>query len=96
MNREQEYREMANRGKYKGLYRHLCALDAQEWRATFGEIEEVLGFALPKSARLWRPWWFNQRGGGGLSQTLSWGAAGWETAEVDIDAETLLLQRKRP
>ena len=94
MEREQLYRKMAARGKYQRLYTHLGGLATQEWRTTFGEIESVIGFPLPPSARLHRPWWSNQSGGNGHSQALAWGAAGWETAEVDMDAETLLLRRK--
>lgn len=94
MQREQQYRQMAARGKYQGLYTHLSGLATPEWRTTFSEIESVIGFALPASARLHRPWWSNQAGGNGHSQALAWGAAGWETAEVDMVAETLLLRRK--
>ena len=92
--REQQYRQIAARSKYQRLYTHLCGLAAQEWRTSFSEIESLLGFALPASARLHRPWWSNQPAGNGHSQALSWSAAGWETAEVDMEAETLLLQRK--
>ncbi len=94
IDRSRKYREMANRGKYQRLYTHLCSLTIQEWRATFREIESVIGFELPMSARLHRPWWSNQTGGNGHSQALAWTAAGWETAEVDMDSETLLLRRK--
>ena len=94
MDKEQQYRQMAARGKYQRLYTHLCRLSAQEWRTTFSGLESIIGFALPASARLHRPWWSNQAGGNGHSQALAWGAAGWETAEVDMDAETLLLRRK--
>ena len=94
IDRSRKYREMANRGKYQRLYTHLCSLTIQEWRATFGEIESVIGFELPMSARLHRPWWSNQTGGNGHSQALAWTAAGWETTEVDMDSETLLLRRK--
>ena len=96
IDREQKYREMVVRGKYQRLYAHLCRLRAQEWRASFGEIESIIGFELPTSARLHRPWWGNQGSGNGHSQSLAWSVAGWETAEVDMDAETLLLRRKRP
>ena len=94
MDRDRTYRQMANRGKYQRLYTHLCALTADEWKTTFGEIESVIGFELPASARLHRPWWSNQTGGNGHSQALAWSAAGWETAEVYMDAETLLMRRK--
>lgn len=92
--REQMHRQMAARGKYRQLYTHLCGLTVQEWRATFSEIESVIGFELPASARLHRPWWSNQNGSNGHSQALAWGAAGWETAKVDMNAETLVLRRK--
>ena len=94
--REQKYRELAGRGKYQRLYAHLCGLRGHEWRTTFGEIESILGFELPESAHLHRAWWANQRGNG-HSQSLAWSVAGWETAEVDMEDETLLLRRrKRP
>ena len=96
IDRDREFRKMAIRGKYQRLYTHLCGLAIEEWRTSFGEIEAVIGFELPASARLHRPWWSNQSGGNGHSQALAWSAAGWETADVDMDAETLLLRRKRP
>ena len=92
LDRDQKYREMAIRGKYHQLYTHLCGRPAQEWRTTFSEIESIIGFELPDSARLHRPWWSNQGRGNGHSQALAWGVAGWETAEVDMDAETLALR----
>ncbi len=96
MERELQYRQMAARGKYQRLYTHLCRLGTREWRTTFSEIESIIGFGLPASARLHRPWWGNQSGGNGHSQAVAWGAAGWETAEVDMEAETLLLLLRRP
>lgn len=93
--RDIEYRQMAVRGKYQRLYEYLCSLPAQEWRTSFGEIESIIGFELPSSARRYRPWWANQGRSSGHSQALAWNAAGWETAQVDMDAETLLLRRKR-
>ena len=95
MDRDRKYREMAARGKYQRLYTHLCGMTTQEWRPSFDEIESIIGFELPASARLHRPWWSNQTGGNGHSQALAWSAAGWETADVDMDAETLLLRRTR-
>ena len=92
--RDQRFGEMASRGKYRRLYAHLCSLAANEWRASFREIETVLAFALPASARLHRSWWANQSANGGHSQALAWGATGWETAEVDLDAEVLVLRRQ--
>ena len=96
IDREQKYREMAMRGKYRRLYAHLCSLRSREWSASFTEVEAVLGFQLPVSARMHRPWWANQSRGNGHSHALAWTTAGWETAHVDMEAETLLFRRKHP
>ena len=85
---------MAMRGKYRRLYAHLCGLGSREWNASFTEVEAVLGFQLPVSARMHRPWWANQSRGNGHSHALAWTTAGWETAQVDMEAETLLFRRK--
>lgn len=94
LDREKKYQEIVTRGKYRALYTYLCSLTGSEWRTTFNEIETIVGSPLPASARLHRPWWSNQKGGNGHSQSLAWTVAGWETAEVNLEAETLLLKRK--
>ena len=86
-------REAAARGKYAPLYRHLSAMARPDWRASFAEVEAVLGFPLPDSARLHRPWWANSAKGNGHSHALAWQAAGWKTEHVDLDAETLTFAR---
>ena len=93
-NRDQLMRDAAARGKYSALYRHLLSTcPAPEWRTTFGEVESILGFRLPDSARLHRPWWSNSKKGSGHSHALAWQAAGWRTREVNIEAETLVFAR---
>ena len=94
IDREQRYRGMAMRGKYRRLYAHLRGLGSREWNASFTEVEAVLGFQLPVSARMHRPWWANQSRGNGHSHALAWTTAGWETAQVDMEAETLLFRRR--
>lgn len=94
MTRKQIFQEVAARGKYAPLHRYLLALHtAPEWHASFGEIEAILGFRLPDSARLHRPWWSNRKSGGGHSQALAWQAAGWRTRAVDLEAERLTFER---
>ncbi len=85
--------EAASRGKYAPLYRHLSARTGSRWRASFAEIERILDFVLPDSARLYRPWWSNPKRDGGHSHALAWQAAGWKTSAVDLDAETLTFER---
>ncbi len=90
---EQRSRELAVRGRYQRLYAHLCNLSIPEWQTTFIAIEAIVGFELPMSARKHRSWWSNHNGRG-HSQALAWQAAGWETVNVDVQAETLTLRRK--
>ena len=90
--RKQFTMRVAARGKYAPLFRHLCALEAHRWRTTFADIESILGFALPNSARIHRQWWANQTSGG-HSHALAWQAAGWRTSAVDLQAEALVFER---
>ena len=91
--RERLVQEAASRGKYAPLYRRLLATAGPDWRVSFSELEAILGFDLPDSARLYRPWWSNQKHGAGHSHALAWGAAGWKTRAVDLEAETLVFER---
>jgi hypothetical protein len=84
----------AQRGKYAPLYRHLAELRGREWQATFHDVEEILGFRLPDSARIHRPWWANQGERGGHSHALAWEMAGWRTAQVDMADERLVFVRE--
>lgn len=77
--------------KYLKLHTHLCGLDAREWMATFADIEAIIGAKLPPSARYYQAWWANDSS---HSQGAAWAAAGWKTAEVDMDAETAVFRRK--
>ena len=61
--RGQLVRDAAARGKYAPLYRHLLSAHPDlEWRTTFGKVESILGFRLPDSARLHRPWFERPQG----------------------------------
>ncbi len=83
----------AVRGKYAPLYHYLGAFSGNKCWATFGEIETLLGFELPDSARVHRPWWANSASKGGHSQSLAWEMAGWKTEAVDLDNESLRFRR---
>ncbi len=85
--------EAASRSKYAPLYRHLLAMTGARWRVSFAEIERILDFVLPVSARLYRPWWSNPKRNVGHSHALAWQAAGWKTRDVDLDSETLTFER---
>jgi hypothetical protein len=83
--------EQAASGKYKRLFMTLLVRVSDEWQTTIGEVEMLLKVNLPESARLYSAWWDNDDS---HSHTLAWMAAGWETTDVDIDAETLVFTRK--
>ena len=80
-------------GKYEPLTAHLESRRSDEWSPGFAEIEDVLGFALPPSARKYREWWGNQAGPG-HSQASGWQDAGWRVWKVDLDAERVVFQRR--
>lgn len=96
--RVQLIRSAAARGKYAALFHHLEAMPLPEnrWDVSFADLETILGFPLPDSARLHRPWWANQKQGNGHSHALAWQAAGWETSSVNITGETLVFKRTIP
>lgn len=80
-------------GKYDPLARQLGQTSSEEWTASFAEIERILGFSLPPSARRHRPWWSNSSNNA-HSQAQSWIGAGWETQEVDLEHERVRFVRR--
>jgi hypothetical protein len=69
--------------KYEPLKRHLESASRQgALRLDFAKIEDVLGFALPRSAYAHQAWWSNTRAG--HSHAAAWLDAGWKTAELDL------------
>lgn len=83
----------AQRGKYAPLYEHLKDLKIEEWPTSFAELERILGFNLPDSAYIYRPWWANQGVRGAHSQAVAWEMAGWRTSRVNMEAGTLVFVR---
>ena len=79
-------------GKYEPLAAHLQGRAQEEWAASFEQIEDVLGFPLPPSARRHREWWSNQRGPG-HSQARGWQDAGWQVWKVDLAGERAVFRR---
>lgn len=81
-------------GKYEPLSELLRGRSGETWVARFSEIEKAIGCALPPSARTYREWWANQRGGG-HSQAKGWQDAGWKVWKVDLEEQTVTFQRAR-
>ena len=94
LEQERLVKDAVSRGKYAPLYRHLVAMEGAYWCVSFAELEAILGFELPVSARLYRSWWSNRKRSAGHSQTLSWQAAGWKTCRLELEAETLVFERE--
>jgi hypothetical protein len=79
-------------GKYEPLGRRLVAEAAPEVTLSFPELERLLGFPLPASARRYRPWWGNQKGAG-HSQARGWQDAGWQVWKVELEEERVTFRR---
>lgn len=69
--------------KYRKLTEYLANSDQTEWTASFREIEAILGFPLPDSARQYQAWWSNQM----RSQSIAWQSAGWKATALDLPSE---------
>jgi len=76
--------------KYQPLTERLAGDPGPEWRASFADIENVLGFPLPKAARAGTVWWSNDAD---RAQARAWTGAGWKVAEVDPGAESVVFRR---
>jgi hypothetical protein len=77
-------------GKYDRLSEHLAAWPTDEWRASFAEVEKVLGSALPKTARTGRAWWANDPD---KSHSRAWTTQGWAVSELDPAAEQVVFRK---
>jgi len=77
--------------KYLPLQQHLQGAEADFWEATFGEVESVLGFPLPNSARAHCEWWANNPHR--HSHAYAWLDAGWLTRDVNLHAGTVTFYR---
>ncbi|MBI5136842.1 MAG: hypothetical protein HZA24_05830 [Nitrospirae bacterium] len=79
--------------KYDPLSEHLRLLREPLWSATFIEIERVLGFRLPNSAKTYQAWWANEDNPTSHVQKLAWMRAGWHIANVDFLRKRVLFRR---
>lgn len=69
-------------GKYLPIYDYLRKIKTNVVTLSFGEIEEILKFPLPKSAYIHSAWWANDIGT--HTQAKSWLQAGWKTKNIDL------------
>jgi hypothetical protein len=81
-------------GKYEPLADFLRGFKEDSWEASFSDIERILGFTLPPSAREHRAWWANQYRGH-HSQAKAWVDSGWATREIDLRKGRVRFERTR-
>ena len=80
-------------GKYLLLYKYLQNRYADTVVLTFGQIESLLGFALPDQARLNQQWWSNAAvTAAGTNYADSWILAR-RVATPNLLAQTVAFER---
>ena len=80
-------------GKYLLLYKYLHDRYADTVVLTFGQIESLLGFALPDQARLNQQWWTNTEvTAAGINHSDSWILAR-RVATPNLLAQTVAFER---
>ncbi len=78
--------------KYQPLHDHLRSLRTKHWRASFAEIEEVIGKPLPASARKFPAWWANDNSQG--RQSHAWLNSGFATSDLSLTKEEISFERR--
>jgi hypothetical protein len=81
-----------NMSKYDPLKDFLKSRPASEAPMSFPEVEEVLGFKLPPSAREHPAWWSNNVGT--HVNARAWREAGWKASRVDLGRERVTFVRE--
>jgi len=76
--------------KYQPLSDHLSSRREPFWRASFDDLEAVLGFSLPKAALEKAAWWDNTSD---KTHTQAWVDAGWRVESVDRPGQRVLFHR---
>jgi hypothetical protein len=80
--------------KYASLHEYLANRFADNVVLTFGQLEDLLGCALPDSARVQQEWWTStQRDAGKSSCSDAWLMAG-RTARPNLLARTVAFERR--
>jgi hypothetical protein len=80
--------------KYDPLRHHLNQLKVQRWRASFDEVEEILGFRLPNSAYKHPAWWANETEPTTHVQKFAWLTIGWRTEQLDLIGRNVIFVRE--
>ena len=76
--------------KYEPLPQFLLTQKLTRIMLTFGEIERILGFKLPKSASEYEAWWSNNETGHSHAR---WLKVGWRTTNVDLAGRSVVFEQ---
>jgi len=76
--------------KYEKLGFYLKKQEQVSVKLTFEQVENILGFSLPRSARIYRPWWANDMTH--VQAKDGWLSFGWKTADVDMDSQVVYFK----
>jgi hypothetical protein len=79
-------------GKYEPLGQFLKKQKQDQIRMSFKDIERIIGTKLPKSSKSHRAWWSNNPTNNVM--TKEWLEAGFETENVEIEAERLVFRKR--
>lgn len=91
---EEEEDDFKVSAKYLELTKELMRNKKEERVClSFSEIEDILGFELPASARQHRAFWANTET---HSIALSWMSVDFETIDVDMEEEQVTFLNKKP
>lgn len=78
--------------KYQPLESFLIDTGRDSVPMTFEDIEKIISGHLPPSARKHRAWWSNNPSNSVI--TRAWLSAGYKTAEVSLEGETVVFSRQ--
>lgn len=78
-------------GKYEKLGKILANQKSNQITYSFAELEQILGFYLPKSSKSYRPWWANDRSH--VQASDGWLNYGWKVGSIDLEKETVIFNR---
>lgn len=81
---------LVHTGKYRALHDWLRQHDQDELPMSFDAVEDVLGMALPQSARTHLPHWYGYDGTA-LGRAIR--DAGWKATGVDLTDEQVVFVR---
>jgi hypothetical protein len=85
--------DMLTSGKYRFFYEYLDRRYADTVVLTFGQIEDLLGFALPAPARSDPAWWTNAREGTAEPRWSDAWTLARRTARPNLAAQHVVFER---